>query len=69
MMLNVTRTVHNIGQGGFHTEKITYNGTTHTIVYDCGSTTSAGRLKKKIKEFFPCNNDTQKKKVLAVLII
>lgn len=33
----VSRIIHPVGQGAFYTERISTNGKTYNVVYDCGS--------------------------------
>ena len=59
----VSRIIHPIGQGAFYTERISTNGKTYNVVYDCGSTTSykvnKGKpiLEAEIKTFYDKNEN------------
>lgn len=53
-MINVTKSFYPVGQGGFYSERILYNGNPVVFVYDCGSVIGSSKsgptneLKKSI---------------------
>ena len=59
----VSRIIHPVGQGAFYTERISINGKTYNVVYDCGSTTAykvnRGKpiLEAEIKTFYGKNEN------------
>lgn len=66
--MEMTRTIHPVGQGAFYTECFEDNGKKYNIVYDCGSdtTTSSARnslIDKEIKQIF------EKEEIINALFI
>ena len=49
MKMNVTRTLHPIGQGAFYTEKFEYDGQQCNVVFDCGGTSSV--IEERVKYY------------------
>lgn len=45
-MINVTKSFYPVGQGGFYSERILFNGTPSTFVYDCGALNTPSNTKK-----------------------
>ena len=69
MKMNVTRTLHPIGQGAFYTEKFEYDGQQCNVVFDCGGTEKF--IEKEVKGYcdsLPCDNESLKPTIDAVFI-
>ena len=67
--MNVTRTLHPIGQGAFYTEKFEYDGQQCNVVFDCGGTSSV--IKERVEDYcnsLPCNGKDKKPTIDAVFI-
>ena len=67
--MNVTRTLHPIGQGAFYTEKFEYDGQQCNVVFDCGGTEKF--IEKEVKGYcdsLPCDNESLKPTIDAVFI-
>ena len=67
--MNVTRTLHPIGQGAFYTEKFEYDGQHCNVVFDCGGTEKF--IEKEVKGYcdsLPCDNESLKPTIDAVFI-
>ena len=73
MKMNVTRTLHPIGQGAFYTEKFEYDGQQCNVVFDCGGTSSV--IEERVKYYcdslskgLSCNGKDKKPTIDAVFI-
>lgn len=66
-MVNVTKSFYPVGQGGFYSERILYNGKPFTIVYDCGAVVKSPRS-GPTKELIDCINNSGLGKVDVVVI-
>ena len=57
MKMNVTRTLHPIGQGAFYTEKFEYEGQQCNVVFDCGGTEKF--IEKEVRQTQTCSYKMQ----------
>lgn len=56
--MNVIRTFHSVGQGGFYTETFDDKDDKHIVVYDCGGNSSES-MEKYLDSLFPKNQEQQ----------
>lgn len=65
--MDVIRTIHPVGQGGFYTETFIEGNDKHTVVYDCGGSSQAA-MEKYLKKYLHNNDAGGKMKIDAVFI-
>lgn len=65
--MDVIRTIHPVGQGGFYTETFKDANDEHTVVYDCGGK-SKEAMEKYLKKYLHKDSSGAKMKIDAVFI-